>query len=262
MASNISPTEIIDVFDPSVKWKSSAEPKLKWLFNTEFNSHSNNPGGRELEECRRIYGGLVQNKLIICSGHYYYILGTPMIKKVLIEPRNFASSVVLNDNVLWIVGGKVGKNNTNTSEFVKLNENPVKGPDLPFHISHHSMIQYDKKSIYIIGGLYDDDKYGSGQTWITDPTNGFQIIKGPNLKEPRHSFACGKMLMNGKTVLIVAGGITKLGNVFDSVEILDPSSDKGWKIGMKLIIISIEIIQWCMESNSYYYYYCRSKITI
>ena len=183
-----------------------------------------------------------------------------MIKKVLIEPRNFASCVVLNDSMLWIVGGKVGKNNTNTSEFVKLNENPVKGPDLPFHISHHSMIQYDKKSIYIIGGLYDDDKYGSGQTWITDPTNGFKIIKGPNLIEPRHSFACGKMIINGKIVLIVAGGITKLGNVFDSVEILDPSSDEGWKIGKELTIISIEFIQRRMESNSCYFIITGPKL--
>ena len=229
VASNNSPTEIIDIFDPAVKWKSPVDPKLKWLFNTKFNENS-------AYHVMKDVGGLIKNKIIICAGRYCYIFGIPIVKKLLMEPRHFASSVVINDSMLWIVGGKdrSDKNkNKNTSEFVKLNENPAKGPDFPVKISCQSMIQYDKKSVYIIGGFDDDYMYGSKTTWIADPSNGFQIQKGPDLNVPRHTFACGKMMMNGKSVIIVAGGLTKSTSeaYLDSVEILDPSSNDGWIIG-------------------------------
>ena len=50
------------------------------------------------------------------------------------------------------------------------------GPDLPFVISDHTMIQIDSKTIYIIGG-HQNGKV-SNKTWIADPTNDFQIKEG------------------------------------------------------------------------------------
>ena len=110
----------------------------------------------------------------------------------------------------------------------------VKGPDLPFSIVDHSMIQYNKESIYIIGGTITQN--GSkcswtNQTWIVDPTNGFKIRKGPSLNIGSINHGCAKMSINGRTILVVAGGRNSNGYL-DSVEILDPSTNNTWIPGL------------------------------
>ena len=111
----------------------------------------------------------------------------------------------------------------------------VKGPDLPFSISFHSMIQYDEKSIYIIGGYQNGSI--SNKTWIVDPTNEFQIKEGPSLKKSRCNHGCAKMTLNGRTILVVAGGA----GAEHSVEILDPLGNNVWTPGMFLKSIAIEL---------------------
>ena len=97
------------------------------------------------------------------------------------------------------------------------------------------MIKYDEKYIFVIGGI--QNKETSHKTWIVDMTNpnNFVIKEGPCLKEGRSDFAFGKMVVNGKTILIVAGGRfwRSLGTFsnLDSVEMLDPTSHQGWTSG-------------------------------
>ena len=120
-------------------------------------------------------------------------------------------------------------------EFIKLNQDPTQGPEFPVSISHHGMIKYDEKYIFVIGGI--QNKETSRKTWIVDVTNpnSFIIKKGPRLKEARSNFAFGKMVIDGKTILIVAGGrfwrsMGTFSNL-DSVEMLDPTSHQGWTSG-------------------------------
>ena len=126
--------------------------------------------------------------------------------------------------------------NKDTTEFIELGQPSVKGPDMPFNIFDHTIIQHTKKSIYIIGG--EQNHEASRQTWIADPTNGFHIQEGPSLNVKRTSHCCAKMTINGKTLLVVAGGS---GGDFepshDSVEILDPSSNKEWTLGLQFRLI-------------------------
>ena len=96
------------------------------------------------------------------------------------------------------------------------------------------MIQYDEKSIYIIGGFQNGSI--SNKTWIVDPTNEFQITEGPSLNKGRYSHGCAKMTLNGRTILVVAGGFGAL----DSVEILDPSENNVWTQGLYLKSITVE----------------------
>ena len=162
------------------------------------------------------------------------------------EKRTGAASVVINNDTLWVVGGVSDLSIfPNTTEFIKLDQPPVKGPDLPLlnhygkespllNCLYHSMIQYDEKSIYIIGGRQNGDSapgVWSSNTWIIDPTNRFKIREGPSLNEKRCTHGCAKMNMNGKTVLVVAGGFN-FDSKLQSVEILDPSSNKGWVKGL------------------------------
>ena len=92
------------------------------------------------------------------------------------------------------------------------------------------MIQYDEKSIYIIGG-FQNGSFWSNKTWIVDPTNGFQIKEGPSLNKARRLHGCAKMTLNGRTILVVAGGNGNNG-ALDSVEILNPRGNNIWTPGM------------------------------
>ena len=139
-----------------------------------------------------------------------------------------------------MVGGHDGFVELSTSEFISLDKPvPVGGPNLPFTISWHCMVQYNSNSIYIIGGKQNGST--SNKTWIVNPNKfvlqdskskiqDFDIREGPPLRKARAYHSCGKMEVNGKVLLVVAGGEGK--SYLDSVEILDPTSNKGWIKGI------------------------------
>ena len=199
---------------------------------------------------------------------------TPMCTK-----RSRASSIVLNkisksesleksgstyfeyllrnneSEILWITGGMQQNRHPHSStEFVTLSESQlfsrIIGPELPFTIYQHCMIEYDNNAIFLIGGVQNGtgsfqerSVQHSKKTWIVDPTNGFEIKEGPDLNVAR-SFHCGgKMVVDGKVILFVAGGEghgpASEFNILDSVEFLDPSSmEHGWKLGKIFYYIS------------------------
>ena len=80
----------------------------------------------------------------------------------------------------------------------------------------------------------------SNKTWIVDPTNGFEIKEGPSLNKARFGHGCAKMTLNGRTILVVAGGFNDDYETFDSVEILDPSENNIWTQGLYLKSITVE----------------------
>ena len=112
------------------------------------------------------------------------------------------------------------------------------------------MIQYDEKSIYIIGGVQNGSI--SNKTWIVDPTNEFQITEGPSLNKARNDHGCAKMTLNGRIILVVTGGFgAQKSGVFgfglgalDSVEILDPSENNVWTQGLYLKSITVEYLDY------------------
>ena len=190
-------------------------------------------------------GGHLQNSPIICGGSQNVfnisqdcvVIGQPEKEMQMIEKRYGAASVALDQSTLWIVGGWNGRNGLSSTEFINLGQPSVKGRDLPFTIRNHSMIQYDEKSIYIIGGWQNDSGF-SNKTWIVDPTNKFRITEGPSLHNGRAYHGCAKMTINGRTLLVVAGGYN--GGRLDSVEILDPSENNAWTQGLYLKSITVE----------------------
>ena len=116
----------------------------------------------------------------------------------------------------------------NTTKFFSLDKPPQKGPNLPFGVSSHAMVQVSSKAIYLIGGFQDD--IITNKTWIIDPTNNFKVKQGPSLNEDRILHSCGKLMLNNKVYIVVAGGQSTGsdgdGLSFDgtkSVEILDTS---------------------------------------
>ena len=89
-------------------------------------------------------GGLLQNSPIVCGGwdaqdnisRDCVVIGQPEMEMKMIEKRQWAASVALEQNTLWIVGGRDEySNDLISTEFVKLGQPSVKGRDLPFTIS-------------------------------------------------------------------------------------------------------------------------------
>ena len=89
------------------------------------------------------------------------------------------------------------------------------------------MVEFNPSSIFLIGGI--QDRSISSKTWIINPNDDFQMKEGPSLNVARFGQACGKFKLNGKLILVVAGGY-----IHDSVELMDPESNLGWINGIKI----------------------------
>ena len=150
----------------------------------------------------------------------------------LLDLRAFAASVCLDNNTIWIVGGRDRDSKDRdlaTSEFVLAGEWMAHyGRNMPFTISSHGMVKFDDDTIFIMGGRQNGSV--SRQTWIVNPKDNFSIREGPSMLSERALFSCGKMELNGKSVIVVAGGDWGT-SILDTVEILDPSDEEGWVWG-------------------------------
>ena len=196
-------------------------------------------------------GGILWSQPLICGGYGSLqpgsdsniktdvsIIGAPKHCFEMIIPREFSCSVVLDKSKIWVTGGISNVYQTERStEIISLDQPPVPGPELPFHVHCHSMVLVNPTTIYLIGGDQNNGfaKGGSDNTWIIDPTNNFQIKAGPSLNIPRVQHSCSKMRIQGRIYLVVAGGwFRNNDDTLCSVELLDTTSpNQGWKMGMK-----------------------------
>ena len=149
-------------------------------------------------------------------------------------PRDYMSSVLLNESKIWVTGGWSNNGSEKSTEIISLDQPPVAGPNFPFTVREHSMVLVNPTTIYLIGGFQNGEL--SNKTWIIDQSNNFQIRLGPPLNIARLAHSCSKMKIEGKNFLVAAGGKCKMSEeLLDSVELLDTTCpDKGWKMGMKL----------------------------
>ena len=107
----------------------------------------------------------------------------------------------------------------------------IQGPNLPFKVWGHTIIQYDETSIFLIGGK--ENHSVSRKTYIINPKNGFEIKSGPLLNIGRYGHVCGKAIINNKLQIVVAGGIDDSKSILNSVELLCPISNQRnhWSLG-------------------------------
>ena len=191
--------------------------------------------------------GLLGNNPVICGigktnnfndDKDCLVLGNPsIIAPKLLENRYKPSSIVLNNSTIWITGGT--KYQQKITEFFSLGQETTKGPELPFTIFSHCMVQVDDQTVYIIGGKQEKEFNSVGkaelkglrQTWKIDPTNNFAIQPGPDLIEERADHACATMKIKEKIFIVAAGGVNNR-----SVELLNTSApEDGWKCGKYMI---------------------------
>ena len=118
------------------------------------------------------------------------------------------------------------------------------------------MIQINAFTIFIIGGWLGGGNKSTA-TWVVDPSNNFRLKEGPSLNVPRNGHSCSKMTINGRVLIVVAGGSDGQ-SCLDSVEILDPSNtDGGWRLGMSHLDLLdfrnlLILLRWCINRKKYF----------
>ena len=200
------------------------------------------------------YGGVLQNKVIMgrsgslsklkgrkkWSMAEYVTLGQSTNPTQLLDPRKHASSVVLNENCLWITGGldkEKPSEDSYSTEFISLDKTPARGPNLPFTVSAHTVVQVDARNIYLMGGIINRGGMQGNwnKTWIFDPMNNFVIKEGPSMKQTECAFSFAKMNLNGKIFILA---LPKWSDEVNVVQILDTTLlSNGWTNGPNLPIL-------------------------
>ena len=108
------------------------------------------------------YGGLLGNTPLICGGETFsqridecYSLDgetSKFVTKMSVK-RIRAASIVLNETILWIIGGSYWDDNDDnwnylaSSEYIRLNGSSP-GPDLPMALEDHAMIAINTCLLY------------------------------------------------------------------------------------------------------------------
>ena len=151
------------------------------------------------------------------------------------EPRFAGASIIIkNDSTLWVTGGRTGSQGvfTETTEFVKLNEETIPGPNLTEKYMYHCITKINESMVVFIGGYYTEKS-----SLLVDIENDFEMESGPELINERFNHACGTIEWNETTLVIAIGGRSEISK--NSMEIWDPNSDIGWEEGEYYHIISL-----------------------
>ena len=148
-------------------------------------------------------GGLIENTVIICGGSISltdsfdecYSLTSEKAALVthMSVGRQFAASIVLNDNTLWVTGGVDYATMGNvwdlaSTEYVKMTGTML-GPDLPIALSDHAIVAINSTCSMVIGGDSHSGVY-SASTFFYDHNEG-EWINGPSLMQARGGHAAG-----------------------------------------------------------------------
>jgi N-acetylneuraminic acid mutarotase len=132
-------------------------------------------------------GGLIGNTVLICGG--YGSLNSSYSKSYLDDcysmtsqkvtlvthmsvKRYHAASIVLNDNTLWVTGGKNSGGSLASTEYVTIS-GTLPGPDLPTTLFQHAMVAINSTCSMVIGGTKRSYSSGySASTYYYDHVKG------------------------------------------------------------------------------------------
>ena len=181
-------------------------------------------------------GGVLGTIPVICGGYYgggylneCLLYGTSQVITMK-SKRGFASSVAINPNKIWILGGYYIPYNGNvmdTTEFVTIDGGSENGPTLPEAVYLSCAVKFpDTGDVYSIGGYTPSGR--TKNVWVANPSNAYMFSQGPSLMTARGEHACGTMSIGAKSIIVAAGGYNS--GSLSSVEILDPLSNQ-WVAG-------------------------------
>ena len=109
------------------------------------------------------------------------------------------------------------------TEYISLN-NTRNGIDMPITISNHCIVKINETTILSIGGDGFASLTFAKTMYFNHETQDWTL--GPEMKVARTQHSCGKVVIEGASVIVVAGGISteNSDSVLTSVELLPEDS--------------------------------------
>lgn len=181
-------------------------------------------------------GGLLGTTPVICGCYWMdcdcVLLGTSQVI-TMNNKRSGASSVAINGNKMWILGGYGNDYSIiyDSTEFITLNGAEM-GPKLPESVAFSCAVKFPETGdIYLIGGDTGGPDGRIKNVWVASPSNEYaSFSQGPSLMTARYYHSCGTMSIGARNIIVVAGN---RGGAGSPVEILDPLSLTNQWIGGK-----------------------------
>lgn len=180
---------------------------------------------------RHGYGYVDGRYLILIGGNkgqttYKKYLDEPYVPVDLMKPMPIAhkggASVLMRGQDFWILGGKDGSNsNTNQTHYIRKG-NWYHGPQIDYKATGFCAVNYADKYVIVLGGIDEFDNplmrvhafnlYPGEEGEVQD----FRL---PSMRETRSSMACLTYDHEENLRIIVAGGLTEVGTLTNSVEV-------------------------------------------
>ena len=152
----------------------------------------------------------------------------PFTPSLVLDQRSGESGIAIDDQTIWINGGRPF---LNTTKLLSL-QGTREGPNLPFLIADHCMVKVGSHLAIIGGRLGTHGDYGEGVTTNQVHFYDFETEEwtvGPNLTWARYDHACTTYEINGTEYIMVLGGY---GWPRLDVEFLDPQTLDKWLAGI------------------------------
>ena len=159
-------------------------------------------------------GGLIGDTVIICGGRdsdFNYVdecYSLTSEKATLVTHmsvgRGAAASIVINDNTLWVTGGRDDDGTIASTEYLTVT-GTMPGPDLQMALYSHAMVAINSTCSMVIGGNSNGDDTAS--TFFYDHNEG-EWINGSSLMQARYAHAAGIITdeVTGEHFVAVIGG--------------------------------------------------------
>ena len=78
----------------------------------------------------------------------YFVIGSGKRYTMMLEKRFAASSVVMKNETIWVVGGHDGYNELSSTEFLSIDQPPVRGPGIYYTSRSICTVAVSKKKSY------------------------------------------------------------------------------------------------------------------
>ena len=184
---------------------------------------------------RRTYGatgGLLDGLPLVCGGVNHdqiHSINKEESKSLghLSVIREYAASVVLSNNTLWVTGGFDQSDKAlKTTDLVTKEGKTSKGPDLPLALCGHAIAALNSGVFILIGGSFSAFSYSSA-TYFYEEKKGWR--PGPNLKNARYWHTAGVLTdrVSTKQYIVAVGGR----GAYSSLEYLEYPGSNDWMQG-------------------------------